>query len=55
MKQTLNAQMGLFNQSFHIFIALAGPKNFVLQNYVAISGKPVIILCFPGNPKNSQK
>lgn len=55
MKQTLNAQMGLFIQSFHIFIAQVGPKNFVLQNYAAISGNPVIILCFPGNPKNSQK
>jgi len=31
MKQTLNAQMGLFIQSFHIFIAQVGPKNFVLQ------------------------
>lgn len=33
VKQTLNAQMGLFIQSFHIFIAQVGPKTFVLRRY----------------------
>lgn len=47
--------MSLFVQSFHSYIGQVRPKDFVLQNYAAISGNPVIIFCFRGNPNNRKK